>query len=819
MNNFYNHLMNKNNKKAIIIMAFLLLCAFSPVSTAKDTRTTDNGQVVIIYEEDKVSEEKPEEILDEALGNDYTIEDTIVVDAADESEKDITVGVISSENYNSEELLDILHDTDGIKYAEPNYIFKAFTLPAWNDSYMKDAWHLGEQGINVDKAPVPAQGSNPIVIAVMDSGIAYDHPDIESRMWQAPVSVEEGGAYGLDCVDRDDNPYDENGHGTHCAGIIAASADNGEGIAGVTGKNEVQLLSVRVLDEAGKGELADIIKGYDYLIEAKKQGANIKAVNCSFGTEEKSSLLDYVINQAGDNGILTIAAAGNESKDNDFNNTMPANSNSPYVISVAASDEEGRLASFSNYGKENVDVAAPGSNILSSVSYDNYAPYLYDTSRIRANTDVYGEFGGAEIGRDSETGKQSVKPVSGTDYEGNAITGIETFGESKMYSISRGSSSVQMNLSITNGSEHGAFPSGNNRESLRWTIKNPGYGEKFILFFPYEKHNAAPYVSVVYKTQTELDPTSGGTMYLGDIIVQEAEGGKIQYSVSSEGVNSTIDVDKTWNSIWRSSEMEDILYAPENVSGLQYGSYGLGFVYEAWDNGDVTIDISSLAISTKNPDVNTFGKYDIFSGTSEAAPVVSGAIGLIAAQNPQMNAESLKTVLLNTTKKQESLQGKCVTGATVDFAAYHIPEPPNGDEATINKENTGESKKTTVVNDEKTKFTWSGKKLTSKIKVMTRKPLSKTKMPKQFRIKKQKGKALLKWKKVKGINGYLIFRKTGKGRFLQIKKLSSRKIKYIDKTVKKGRKYQYIIVSYKKVKGSKAVRISPATKAKKFRAY
>ena len=118
----------------------------------------------------------------------------------------------------------------------------------------------------------------------------------------------------------------------------------------------------------------------------------------------------------------------------------------------------------------------------------------------------------------------------------------------------------------------------------------------------------------------------------------------------------------------------------------------------------------------------------------------------------------------------------------------------------------------------KSKFTWNGKKLTSKVKVLIHKALSKSKTPKKFSVRKKNGKAVLKWKKVKGVNGYIIFRKTGSGRFRQIKKLSSaKKGGYTDKTVKKGKKYQYLVVSYKKVPGTKVVRISPATKTKKFR--
>ena len=124
--------------------------------------------------------------------------------------------------------------------------------------------------------------------------------------------------------------------------------------------------------------------------------------------------------------------------------------------------------------------------------------------------------------------------------------------------------------------------------------------------------------------------------------------------------------------------------------------------------------------------------------------------------------------------------------------------------------------KVKIVSREKTKFIWNGKKFTSKKKVMVDKPLSKSKKPKNFKVKNKSGNAALSWKKVKNVSGYIVFRKTGKGRYVQIARLSAKKKSYTDRTVKKGKKYSYIVVSYKKVKGSKSIRISPVSKVGKF---
>ena len=820
---------NRTGKRLITVTLLVTVLLWGYPAASADlsakAETAPAGQVVVLYEDGQISdihadskgsgkqdtvESAQEKILDEALDDSYTIDDTIVLDAADETEEKMVMGVISSDELSTEELVDTLQSTEGIRYAEPNFRFYANKLPDWSDTFIKDSWQLGEKGINADKAPAAKSGGNPIVIAVMDSGIAYDHPDLVSRMWSAPAGLDIGGEHGRDFISNDNDPYDEDNHGTHCAGIIAAAANNAEGIAGISGRNNVELMAVRVLDEDGGGDFSVVIKAFEYLIEAKKQGVNIKAVNCSFGAEGKSSILDTVIDRAGENGILTIAAAGNESQNNDANNYIPSNSNSRYVVSVAAIDDDGSLASYSNFGKNNVDVAAPGSNILSTVLHNNYAPFLYEAARVRATTQVYGEFGGANVSYEGGTGIPSVTPVSGTGHDGKAITGVGTFGASKMYSILLNDSHGRADLSITGGTEKGAFQIGNNQKSLRWTIKDAGYGDKFILFFPYTKVSDNPYVSMVLKTHSDFPVNGGGDLKLGDVVIYEDGQGGVNYHTSAEETRWVLDTDRTYNSLWHASGENEALYDMSAVSGLSYGSYGLGLVYEAWDEGDFYVDISSIAISSAYADESTFGAYGVASGTSMAAPVVTGAAGLIASARPDLSAEALKDVLIKTTKAKSSLAGKCQTGASIDFAAYGSSVSP--------KTNTGgNTVKPSPGKTEGMDFVWSGKKLTSSINILLRNPLPKAKTPKKFKVKSKKGKAALKWKKVKGVNGYLIFRKTGKGRFVQIARLPSGKKSYIDKTVKKGKKYQYLIVSYKSVNGSNAVCISPASKVRKLK--
>jgi len=693
---------NYSRSIAVILMAAVMFCmgpaasvmAIGGPMTANRDRDKSDGstaeaaanQVVVLYEDGEIpaqngskktrgagsAESVQEEIIDKALDGDFSVDDTIVIETADEEAGDMVVGIVSSDDYSAEELAETLQDADGIRFAEPNYKYTISSFTDWNDTYIEDAWQLGNSGLNVDSAPAAAESGDEVVLAVMDTGIDYTHPDLADRMWTAPDGFTLKGEHGVDWSDEDDDPLDENGHGTHCAGIIAAAADNSEGIAGVAGdRANVKLMAVRVLDAEGSGYLDDIVRAFKYLIRAKNEGVNIKAVNCSFGAETTSDIFDEAIEQAGQAGILTIVAAGNETSDNDSTNVSPANSKSDYVLVVAATDEDGSLASYSNYGRKNVDVAAPGSNILSSVSYYNYAPYLYDKAALKKTTQVYGEFGGAVIDTDEE-GVQSVTPVLGTDYDGSDIEDISTFGASKKYDILSEGSEGHSSLEITDGTEDGAFAVGNNQQSLRWKIEDAQSGDQYILFFPYDKLKGDPYINMVFRGHTgNGEDGDFGDLMIGDIKIDDIDSeGNVSYSTTAEDTMYGTYIDPTWNSIWQASGLYGALYSRADIKDLNYGDFGLGFVYSSGDGGDVYIDISSLAIAKDSIDESLFGAYDVYSGTSMATPAVTGAAGLIAAADPDIDAEALKATLMSTTTSVSALSGQCSTGGKVDFASY-----------------------------------------------------------------------------------------------------------------------------------------------------
>ncbi|PAD75289.1 MULTISPECIES: S8 family peptidase [Paenibacillus] len=239
-----------------------------------------------------------------------------------------------------------------IEYAEPNILFNAFYTP--NDPYFA-FYQYGPQKIEAPAAWDVTQSSPDVVIAVLDTGVQLDHPEL------APKLVS-----GYDFVDGDAAPYDGNGHGTHVAGIVAAATNNARGIAGVAPL--ASIMPVRVLDNSGSGNLSSVASG---IIYAVNQGARV--INLSLGSRSAAQTLQHAIQYAWDRGVVVIAAAGNE------NTNAPAYpAYYPNVIAVASTNQRDARSSFSNYGNW-VDVAAPGDQILSTHLRGNYA-YLSGTS-------------------------------------------------------------------------------------------------------------------------------------------------------------------------------------------------------------------------------------------------------------------------------------------------------------------------------------------------------------------------------------------------------------------------------------------------------
>jgi subtilisin family serine protease len=288
--------------------------------------------------------------------------------------------------------------TDVVEYAHPNYKIRP-VLPEFreisrapaerdtpvdgpNDPYFVEQWALFNSGQNggKERADIDARaawakthGSEDVVVAVLDTGVDYTHPDLISNIWIRPervaayVDAELGtfnDRYGFNAVDNLSDPMDENGHGTHCAGVIGAEGNNDEGIAGINWN--VQIMPLKFLGRGGFGTTKDAIEAINYAVDRKQKGVNVRIISASWGSTQYSKALEDAIRAAGEHGILFVAAAGNSSTDNDKRPHYPSNYDLPNVISVAALDNSDLLASFSNFGSRSVHVAAPGKDIVST---------------------------------------------------------------------------------------------------------------------------------------------------------------------------------------------------------------------------------------------------------------------------------------------------------------------------------------------------------------------------------------------------------------------------------------------------------------------
>ena len=257
-----------------------------------------------------------------------------------------------------------------------------------DDPLFNDQWALNNSGQNGGKtnADIKAllaweknKGSQSVVVAVLDTGVDYTHPDLVANMWTRPDNVPqytdaELGTYndlhGFNATDNQGDPMDENGHGTHCSGIIGAEGNNGEGIAGINWN--VSIMPLKFMGRGGFGTTKDAIEAINYAIDRKHNGVNVRVISASWGSTANSKALEDAIRAAGEEGILFVAAAGNDGTSNDRSPHYPSNYDLPNIISVAALDRNDNLASFSNFGVKTVHIAAPGREILSTWLNDDY---------------------------------------------------------------------------------------------------------------------------------------------------------------------------------------------------------------------------------------------------------------------------------------------------------------------------------------------------------------------------------------------------------------------------------------------------------------
>ena len=294
-----------------------------------------------------------------------------------------------------EEVIRSLKESGLVEYAEPDFIVhidSTFPAPP-GDPYFPYLWGLhntGQEGgtedadIDAPEAWDFTTGNSDVVVAVIDTGVDYNHEDLAENMWLNPREIpngvdDDGNGYvddlfGINAITGSGNPYDDHSHGTHVAGTIGAQGGNGIGVVGVNW--DTSIMALKFLDASGYGYDSGAIDCIEYAILMKLEyGVNIRLINASWGGEDFSPGLKDSIREAQEAGILFVAAAGNWSLNTDTYPHYPSSYDLTSIVSVAATNRSDDLASFSNYGPVSVDFGAPGVEILSTTPGDTYAYY------------------------------------------------------------------------------------------------------------------------------------------------------------------------------------------------------------------------------------------------------------------------------------------------------------------------------------------------------------------------------------------------------------------------------------------------------------
>jgi uncharacterized repeat protein (TIGR01451 family) len=513
-----------------------------------------------------------------------------------------------------EEAVALYRSHPDVEYAEPNYTRNATAIP--NDTDFGKLWGLNNTGQAVNgvagtpgadiHAPAAwdiTTGSNNVIIAVVDSGVAWEHPDLAANIWTNPGEIPGNGidddgngfiddVHGWDFVDNDNDPtsYDLFTHGTHVAGTIAAVGNNGTGIAGVMWM--AKIMPVRFLDASGFGTVADVIAAIQYAID---NGAKI--INASYDGPSFSQAEKDEIAAANTAGIVFVAAAGNNGTSNDTTPAYPANYNLPNIISVAATDQFDKLASFSNYGKNTVEIAAPGVNIWSAAGARD--PVFTDN------------FDSGVLGNNWTTGGNNntwglTTPISVSKFfsfsdspGGNYLPNTDSFARISTAQDLSGKKGCRLDYQLRLTSETGFdyFKVERSPDNINWTIINTlfdpkGYsGSTGGVFFPFGE---------------DLTAVSG------DLAVY------IRFRLKTNG---SFNVD---------------------------GAY---------------IDDVNLNCATST---YTGSEFRFLEGTSMATPHVTGVAGLVASIDPSFSNSDIIKAILNSVDKKSSLSGKVITGGRLN---------------------------------------------------------------------------------------------------------------------------------------------------------
>ncbi len=511
-----------------------------------------------------------------------------------------------------------------VAYAEPNYK-RYISDISTNDTYQDRLWGLdntgqtiaGDQGtiagksgadIHANNAWAINEGTNAnVIVAVIDTGVAYNHPDLASNMWDGSnckddtgVAIVGGCNHGYNFADNNNNPLPvDSSHGTHVSGTIAAIKNNGKGIAGVA--PHVKIMALRF-----GFDVASEVQAIDFAIQ---NGA--KVINASFGGTQFSQAEYDAISRFRDAGGIFVAAAGNNGTNNDTSHFYPSDYDLSNIISVAATDQNDNLASFSDFGPTSVDIGAPGVNILSTIADSLKLSESFSSTTVLSVPSNWTK-GGVTTNHwgvlSSSGNKALYGDVNQFSYTANANTSID---------------SPVIDLGGTTGATI-SFQATCNTE----------------------------YTTTDWRDYMELEYSSDGTTFTP--AQDPFSGGDFQWDEAYLNGNT--------GPITGSYYFDGVTIPTEDLTSNFKFRYR--WVTNATNN-------HYAGCSVDNISVDAFGdgsdeKYDYYSGTSMATPHVVGLAALLFGYQPTLTAAQVRSDILSSGDSLSSLSGKIVSGKRIN---------------------------------------------------------------------------------------------------------------------------------------------------------
>lgn len=530
------------------------------------------------------------------------------------------VALVSSDTYSTEELMEIAAEKYYVDAVAPNSIAH---LCKAEDPLSDYQWYLdgtgnipvSSQGINQSKIGV-VSAAQPVV-ALIDTGVDYTNEDIRDSMWVNPYESKGlAGTYGYDFANKDADPMDTNGHGTHCAGIVAAQSDNGIGVAGISNARIMALKVVK--DNQETFDTASAVSAFEYVIKAQQLGVPIAAVNCSWGGgRDTGAVLNTLIDKIGSYGALTVFAAGNDATNWDAvaepMRQTPYDLKSSYVVIVGASDEYDQRVYFSDYGNTQVDLFAPGSNILSTVQEAKFLPQFWESDKREQMTAYY----------------NTVDDLDGL-YTAADLDGVETD-----YTVSLSYDPQVGFMEYSNG-------------SIKYTVK-------------YTKRSSSAKEASGSAVLDSNNREQAGFIYL-DVTSMNLDPSRTYYISCLLAENDGAGV-PVWSTVEKVSSPKESRFV--TVGQKTYLAL-IGISTKSLKT--VTYYFDNIAVSTADPDTSQFEKCDLMSGSSMASPMAAAGIAVLRAANPSLDAKSIRSLLMKCTRSVDAVENACVTGGILDLS-------------------------------------------------------------------------------------------------------------------------------------------------------